>query len=128
MGVRIEKVVAAVDANAHLVSLGGEFDMHAAADFGRELGALIDGGAQAIVVDLLDVRFIDSTALGVLADAAKRLLPQGGRMTVVAEDKNVVKLLQLTGGGRLFGVRTSLDDVLLPARRVDGDSDTAAAA
>ncbi len=115
-------------ANAHLVSLTGELGIQAAPEFGRELASLMDRGAQAIVIDLLDVAFIDSTALGVLLDAAKHLRPRGARLTVLAEDKNVLKVLQLTGGGRLFGVRTSLAEALLAARKDERGWDRAAAA
>ena len=49
-----------------VVVLEGEIDIYSAPEFKEVLVNSIEGGAHRIIVDLTEVTFIDSTALGVL--------------------------------------------------------------
>ncbi len=102
--------------HACIISLAGEFDLYCAPEVGRVLLGFAEDDTQEIVVDLLDVPFIDSTALGVLVEGARRLHRQGGQLTVVSDDRNILKLIDFTGASRFLRVRTSLAETLRVAR------------
>ena len=60
-----------------LVTVSGEVDIYTAPRLKDEIVALIDEGAANMVVDLSEVTFIDSTALGVLIGGIRRVHTRG---------------------------------------------------
>ena len=71
-------------AEVGIVVLEGEIDIYSAPQFKEVLLNGIEGGARRVIVDLSDVTFIDSTALGVLVSGAKRVRPRSVRVTTVS--------------------------------------------
>ncbi len=98
-----------LDAGRGLVSLRGEVDIYTAPRLKEQLAALLDGGATGIVVDLAEVTFIDSTALGVLIGGVRRLHEAGGRMALVVATRPVERVLTLTGLDRVFTIHATRD-------------------
>jgi anti-sigma B factor antagonist len=100
---------------AAVVTVGGELDLYTEPQFSDELAAACDRGARVLVVDLLDVTFLDSTALGAIAGAARELCDGGGRILVVTDSPHTLRAFALTGIDRLVtlhrSVNTALDDV-----------------
>jgi anti-sigma B factor antagonist len=93
-----------LDDSCGLVVLKGEVDIYTAPRFKEDLLALIDEGATDILVDLTQVEFIDSTALGVLIGGVKRLHPLQGHLLVIADSRPVLKILSITGLDKVFSV------------------------
>ena len=75
----------------YLVSVQGEVDLNVAPHVAAELERLEEGGADRIVVDLTEVPFLDSSGIGVLLAASKRL--GRSRLTVVAPGAPVRRVL-----------------------------------
>jgi anti-sigma B factor antagonist len=66
-----------------------------------------------IVVDLRGVAFLDSTGLGVLVGALKRLRQRGGSMKIVADrGGRVRRLFEVTNLSRAFDLHTSVADAI----------------
>ena len=80
-----------------LIELSGEVDLYTAPRFKDELIALVDDGVVNVVIDLSQVSFIDSTALGVIISGVKRLHERDGRLRIVAASRPVVRILDITG-------------------------------
>ena len=57
-----------------------------------------------MIVDLSGVTFIDSTALGVLVSGAKRVRPRNGNLDIVCTDENIIRIFEITGLDRIFGI------------------------
>src|SRR5262245_35591021 len=101
----------------YVVRLNGDVDLYTAPDLKAELIRLVDRGAHWIVVDLTSATFIDSTTLGVLLGAFKRLRPEGGELTIVCPDPNIRKIFQITLLDRVFAIFETLDAAIaLPPR------------
>jgi anti-sigma B factor antagonist len=105
-----EEPVAAVDRRdgAIVVRLTGELDLYNA-DTLR--AALFDAAAETpkrLVVDLADVRFIDSTALGVLVETRSRV--EG--FVLAAPALETRRALQVSGLDRHFAVHGTVEDAL----------------
>ena len=99
-----------------LVVLSGEVDISTAPAFKSDLVALIEEDkVPTVVVDLTDVTFIDSTALGVLIGGVRRLHPLGGRLLLVASGRAVLRAMSLTGLDRIFTVFATRDEALAAA-------------
>ena len=95
-----------------VVHVTGEIDLRTAPELRERLAVLLDEGAEQLVLDLDDVRFIDSTALSVLVGAHKRLVRRGAVLHLVSNGRQVVRVLAVTGLSRVFAVHDSLDDAL----------------
>jgi anti-anti-sigma factor len=95
---------------AAIVRLGGELDLYNAEDVRAALVDQIDGGQTRIVVDMTDVEFVDSTALGVLIEARSRLGRDG--LALAAPQLETRRTLQVSGLDRHLPVHESVDAAL----------------
>ena len=101
-----------------IVSVDGDVDHYGARAFRERLLKAIGGDGGEVVVDLSRATLVDSTTLGVLLDARKRLVPSGGRLSLVCDDRSILRLLEITALDRLFPIHATLDDAV---NRGDGD-------
>ena len=65
-----------------------------------------------IVVDLTETTFLDSTALGVLIGAVKRLRSRDGVLTIVNTDANIAKTFEITGLDQIFTIRPTREEAI----------------
>jgi anti-sigma B factor antagonist len=79
--------------DAVVVTAHGEVDLTTSDELRVAVDRLIDDGAGAVVLDLSDVGFVDSTALGVLVSFHRRL---DERLFVAAAQPVVLRLLEIT--------------------------------
>jgi anti-sigma B factor antagonist len=107
------------------VSLSGELDLGVAVVLRQAIDDLIRDGQVRLLIDLSDVSFLDSTALGVLLNTAKKLRRRHGRLAVVCPNPIMRQLFELVGHNMLFPVDESVDQALAhlrPERRRLGAS------
>ena len=111
-----ESAVAGVDRrdDAVVVSLAGELDLYNAEEVRRALLDTLADGAELLVVDLAEVTFIDSTALGVLIEARSRLADRSG-FRLAAPGLEVRRALEVSGLDRHFVVHDTVADAVGPA-------------
>lgn len=95
-------------ADAYLISLSGEVDLHTAGRFQQELDAVLARNTRRLVVDMLGVTFLGSVGLGLLTRAAQRTRSAGGECVVVSDDPRVLRVFQITGLDRTFRIERSL--------------------
>jgi len=105
-----------VDSGTHIVAVSGEIDLFTAPEFKQRVSAPIDAGRSSVVVDLTGTTFIDSSSLGVLIGAHRRLKLRGGSLVVVCDNEAIVKTFRITGLDGVFTLVRTLDDAL------DGDA------
>ena len=99
-----------IDAETHVIELGGEVDLYTAPEFKERLVQVIEDGKKQLVVDLSKATFIDSTTLGVLVGGVKRLRPSGGSLALVCTDQNITKIFEITGLDRVFPIHASREE------------------
>jgi anti-sigma B factor antagonist len=92
----------------YVVTATGELDEGGADSLRTELDRVYDAGASRLIVDLLRVTFLDSTALGVLVGAAKRQRALGGRILLVVDDPRTLRVFEVTGLDGVFTLERSL--------------------
>jgi anti-sigma B factor antagonist len=96
---------------AVVVRLAGELDLYNAPAVRTALLAECATGPERLVVDLSEVEFIDSTSLGVLIEARRRL----GRpecFLLAAPAAETRRALKISGLDRHFGVHDTVDAAL----------------
>jgi anti-sigma B factor antagonist len=111
-----------LDNDRHVVAVRGEIDLFTAPDLKAMLLGAIDSGKSRIVVDLSQTTFLDSTALGVLIGAVKRLRARDGALTLVNTDANIAKTFEITGLDQIFTIAGTRDEAIAA---LDGDPQAA---
>lgn len=86
----------------------GELDMATAPRLRQQVVAAANLGVAQLVLDLDDVDFLDSTALGVIVGAVKRMRTREGELRVVCTRKNLIELFEIT---RLTNVFELFSDI-----------------
>ena len=102
----------AIDDKTHVVAVAGEIDIFTAPAFKQHVSAPIDAGRSRLIVDLTAATFIDSSSLGVLIGAHRRLKRRGGTMAVVCDSDAIVKTFRITGLDGVFRLVRTLDEAL----------------
>ena len=101
-----------LDDERSVVAVRGEIDLFTAPELKATLTDAIEEGKTRIVVDLSETTFLDSTALGVLIGAIKRLRSRDGRMTIVNTDQNIAKTFEITGLDQIFTILSTRDHAI----------------
>jgi anti-sigma B factor antagonist len=100
------------ESSVSVVSVAGEVDVHSAPRLREGVSAELTPGASAVVVDLSEVGFLDSTGLGALVSARTTAGERGVLMPVVCTSERIRKLVTITGLDGVFDLHTSLDEAL----------------
>ncbi|MGH2972961.1 MAG: STAS domain-containing protein [Gaiellaceae bacterium] len=105
--------VASVDRDDRgvVVHLTGELDLYNAHRVREALLACCEEQPERLVVDLAEVEFVDSTALGVLVEARTRM-PDRQAFVLAAPRAETQRALEVSGLDKHFVIRTSVEEAL----------------
>jgi anti-sigma B factor antagonist len=87
-----------------VVSVQGEVDVYTSPAFREHLYRLIDDGATRVIVDFAGMDFIDSSGLGVLVGALKRIREQSGEIELRGLKPSAKKIFDITGLTQVFSI------------------------
>ena len=96
---------------AVVVRLAGELDLYNADAVREALLAAVERAPRRLVVDLEAVRFIDSTALGVLIEARSKVTDRGS-FVLAAPGLETRRALEVSGLDRHFTVERTVADAI----------------
>ena len=102
--------------DTHVVAVTGEIDLFTAPEFKQRVSAPIDAGRRRLIVDLTATTFIDSSSLGVLIGAHRRLRRLNGALVIVCSGEPILKTFRITGLDGVFTIVPTLDEAF------DGDT------
>jgi anti-sigma B factor antagonist len=100
----------ATEGDVCVICVGGYVDFDVAPQLKKFIVHRIQEGDRLIVVDLSEAGFIDSTAIGVLVGALKRLSEAGGFLAVVCANDNVRSIFEIVGLENVIPLHRSRDD------------------
>jgi anti-sigma B factor antagonist len=95
-----------------VLSVAGEIDISTAPSLRMHLHDLIEQAKLRLIVDLEAVDFLDSTGLGVLVSALKRVRGDQGDLVLVCTRPQILKVFDITGLSRVFAIHETLDAAL----------------
>ena len=101
--------------SAAVVDVKGEIDVYTAPKLREKLIELVSEGTYQVVVNLEDVDFLDSTGLGVLVGALKRVKAHDGSLSLVCTQDKILKIFKITGLTKVFPIHASLDEATSPS-------------
>jgi anti-sigma B factor antagonist len=106
------KMDATIKGGRAILAVTGSVDLTTAPALRNRLAELIDDGRLCIVADLTDTDFLDSTGLGALVAALKRLRMKDGEIRVVCPAGHVRKVFEITSLDRVFGMHDTVEAAL----------------
>jgi len=80
-----------------IVHLVGDVDVAVVPEIKSGLQDALGGGCENVVLDLAEVTYADSSALGLLVWLDRRMAPQHGRLVLAGANSDVARILELSG-------------------------------
>lgn len=96
-----------VDEHMAIVTIAGEMDIHTTPQAKTAMLDLLAKGYYQLVVNLQQMDYLDSTALGMLVGALKRSRERGGDLRLVAPTPRILRLLEITRLINVFSIDAS---------------------
>jgi anti-sigma B factor antagonist len=105
-----------------VIAVGGEIDFQATPSLREWVATRIAAGGRRLLVDLSTATFIDSTAIGVLVGAAKRLQDAGDSLVVVCPESNrrVRRIFDIAGVENVITLYPSREEALSALAATEG--------
>lgn len=95
-----------------VISAEGELDLHSTSQLEEALGST---ECPHVILDLTEVPFIDSTALGAIVASTKSMRGKGRELIVATGNPTVSRVFSITGLDRSLSVRPSLAEAIITA-------------
>ena len=93
--------------NVAVLALRGEVDVYAAPLLRTRLHELVAGDSDTVAVDLSGASFLDSSGVGVLIGARKRLAASGRRLVLCSPSPEARGVIAILGLEEYFGLEPS---------------------
>lgn len=87
-----------------ILAVHGDVDVYTSPKVKETINNLIEQEFYKIVVNLENVRYVDSTGLGVLIGALKRLREHNGNIVLVCTNPQIKKIFTITGLIKIFNI------------------------
>lgn len=107
MEVKVDKMK-----GAEIITVFGKIDAYQSIKLKDALNEIIDKGSKKIIVNLHDVSFLDSTALGTLISALKKIKNKGGEICITRLQPNVEEIFELTHLNKIFKIFPSNEEAI----------------
>ena len=107
----------AANGRTQVIALSGELDVGTVDRFRRAVHEAIQGHATAVVADLGNLTFMDSTGLAAMLGALRDLSRAGGRLLVACANPTVLRIFHVTRTDATFEICPTAEQALERARR-----------
>ncbi|MGZ4427817.1 MAG: STAS domain-containing protein [Nocardioidaceae bacterium] len=101
-----------IDGDLGVIEAKGEIDMASAGMLRQAVTDLLGNGVSRLVLDMTTVTFIDSTGLGILVGARKKLQHLQGSFSVVCQSPRILRLFNITGLAAALSVYPTYEDAV----------------
>ena len=90
--------------NSWYITLSGEIDIYNAPELKTSLLNLLDQNKGDIKIDCKDLKYIDSTGLGVLISALRKVKDYNGEIIIKNLKPYIYKIFSITGLDKVFAI------------------------
>jgi anti-sigma B factor antagonist len=95
-----------------ILDVAGELDLYTSPKLKAAIDALLAGGRIRFVVNLLETRFLDSTALSILSTALQEARTAGGNLGLIYNQSQISRMFAITGLAEIFPVFSTEGEAL----------------
>jgi len=85
-----------------VVGLSGDIDSYTCSKLGKAIVNLITDGDLHVVIDMSEVKYIDSSGLGTLVGGLRRVHEQNGNLAITNPSPQIRRIMNLTGLNKVF--------------------------
>lgn len=97
---------------ALIVNFNGELDHHSAEAMRKEIDkAYFGNGLKNIVLNLKNLKFMDSSGIGLIMGRYKNVKNNGGKLYIINVSARVEKILKMSGILKIVQIYDSIDDI-----------------
>jgi anti-anti-sigma factor len=112
--------------DVELARVAGEVDASNVSDLSQELLEAVSNHSRAVVIDLSETSYIDSSGISLIFDAAARLRNRRQELRLVVPPRSFVdEVLAAVSMGRSVAIDGALEDALRAVSDSDADSGAA---
>jgi anti-sigma B factor antagonist len=101
-----------------VVKINGEVDLATSPQLRDALRMLLDANTKHVVIDLSQTKYLDSSALGILVDAAKKARGNQIQIHLSGATQLVRRALEITQLSKIFDMSVNLSQALKKIERV----------
>ena len=98
--------------DAVVVAVTGEIDLFTTPEFKAAVATATSLDADTVLVDITRATFLDSSSLGVLIGAHRRLARRGRRFAIACDQQPILKVLRVTWLDGVFDIVESIPEAL----------------
>lgn len=99
--------------NVWIIRPNGELDMNNAMDFKEDIrNNFVQQGKVNIILDLSQVNYMDSMALGVLISLQRSCRMNGGTLVLCGLESNLRRIFKMTMLDSVFSIRETVEEAL----------------
>lgn len=98
--------------DARILRLSGEFDASAVEQALEEVTSLLDAGVRHLVCDCKDLRYVNSTGLGVILHFSRVTRERNGSFRLCQVSEPVYEIIEIIGATTLLELHDKVEDAL----------------
>jgi len=97
-----------------LCSVKGEIDLYNARQLKDKVADVLEDvdDPKLLVLDIQDVKYIDSTGLGILIGIKRRITESGGKLVLVLSEQRILQLFNITGLTNVFPIANDREEAV----------------
>lgn len=107
-----------MESGVPVIKLTGEVDVYTAPQLKQQMIGMLEAGANQILIDLTEVEYFDSTALGVLIGGLKRMRERDGNLSLICPNPRIRRVFEITGLDKIFDIYNSADEAKIAIQLV----------
>ncbi|MBN1980266.1 MAG: STAS domain-containing protein [Chitinivibrionales bacterium] len=111
---RFQKI--ATRSNARIVQFIGDLDATNVENIVDEILELLNDGIVHIVADFEQLRYVNSTGLGILLHFSKSAKEKNGSFKIVNVNENVYEIIEIIGATALLEIYETIDEAVASIR------------
>jgi anti-sigma B factor antagonist len=96
------------EAGTMIITIAGELEATRGSELGQVCDRLLAEGRRKFVIDLKDVKFVDSSGLSTLIRCLKRVRSNAGNLILINLQSPVRRVIELTRLDRAFDIQADI--------------------
>lgn len=96
-----------------IIKLSGELDHHYS-EYARDKmdGEILKSTTRNVILDFSELTFMDSSGIGVVAGRYKNISRLNGKMLIVCDNNQVIRILEMSGIFKIVPLFSNLDEAI----------------